>query len=59
VVIVTHDLDTLCRVTDRVAFLETGRIVGTGPVDELSRDPHPALRAYFNGPRGRAAMGSG
>ena len=58
VVIVTHDLDTLCRVTDRVAFLETGRIVGTGPVDELSRDPHPVLQAYFNGPRGRAVVGA-
>lgn len=58
VVIVTHDLDTLCRATDRVAFLAERRIVGIGRVDELRRDPHPALQAYFNGPRGRAALGT-
>ena len=57
VVIVTHDLDTLCRATDRAAFLDGGRIIGSGPVATLSRDPHPLLQAYFNGPRGRAVAG--
>ena len=57
VVIVTHDLDTLCHATDRVAYLSAGRIVGTGSVTELRHDPHPELQAYFNGPRGRAALG--
>jgi len=55
VVIVTHDLDTLCRATDRVAFLDAGCIIGSGSVTALRRDPHPVLQAYFNGPRGRAA----
>ncbi|MDX1593154.1 MAG: ATP-binding cassette domain-containing protein [Gammaproteobacteria bacterium] len=57
VVLVTHDLDTLCRIVDRVAFLDGGRIVGLGTVAALRDDPHPALRAYFRGPRGRAALG--
>ncbi len=57
VVIVTHDLDTLCRATDRVAYLSAGRIIGSGRVAELRDAPHPELQAYFNGPRGRAALG--
>jgi phospholipid/cholesterol/gamma-HCH transport system ATP-binding protein len=58
VVIVTHDLDTLCHATDRVAFLAERRIIGTGSVAELRDDPHPTLQAYFNGPRGRSALGA-
>jgi len=57
VVMITHDLDSLWRVTDRVAFLAERRIVRSAPMAELSRDPHPAVAAYFQGPRGRAARG--
>jgi len=58
VVIVTHDVDTLSRITDRVAFLAERRIIGLGSVAELRHAGHAALRAYFGGPRGRAALGS-
>ena len=54
VVLVTHDLDTLWRVTDRVAFLAAKR-VAAAPIAELPRHPHPEIQAYFTGPRGRAA----
>jgi phospholipid/cholesterol/gamma-HCH transport system ATP-binding protein len=55
VVMVTHDLDTLWQATDRVAFLGERRVIGYAPMRELSRADHPLIRAYFEGPRGRAA----
>jgi phospholipid/cholesterol/gamma-HCH transport system ATP-binding protein len=55
VVLVTHDLDTLWRVTDRVAFLAEKKVVALAPIAELSAFPHPEVRAYFSGPRGRTA----
>ncbi len=55
ILVVTHDLDLLWRVADRVAFLADGRVVGVGTMQELSRSDHPVVREYFEGPRGRAA----
>jgi len=55
ILIVSHDLDLLWRVADRVAFMAEGRIVGVGTMEELSRTEHPVLREYFVGPRGRGA----
>lgn len=55
VVIVTHDLDTLWRVTDRVAFLGERRVLACEPMPVLTRSEHPLIRAYFTGPRARAA----
>jgi len=53
VVMVTHDLDTLWRVTDRVAFLGEGKNLATLPMEALSQDPHPMIQSYFHGPRGQ------
>lgn len=55
VFLVTHDLDTLYRITDRVAVLAEGRVIAVAPVAELEHHPHPWIQAYFMGPRGRAA----
>lgn len=55
VVMVTHDLDTLWSATDRVAFLGEQRVIGYAPMRELTQAQHPLIRAYFEGPRGRAA----
>ena len=55
VVMVTHDLDTLGQATDRVAFLGEKRVIGYAPMRQLTRAEHPLIRAYFEGPRGRAA----
>jgi len=55
VVMVTHDLDTLWQATDRVAFLGEKRVIGYAPMRELTAAEHPLIRAYFEGPRGRAA----
>ncbi|HXF93021.1 MAG TPA: ATP-binding cassette domain-containing protein [Nitrospiraceae bacterium] len=55
IVMVTHDLDSLWRVADRVAVLGNGKVLGIGTMEELSQSADPLIREYFHGPRGRAA----
>ncbi len=55
VLLITHDLDSLYALCDRVAVIADRKIVATAPVAELERSEHPWIRAYFLGPRGRAA----
>jgi len=55
VVMVTHDLDTLWRVADRVAFLGEKRVLHLDTMAGLCRFEHPLVQAFFAGPRGRAA----
>jgi phospholipid/cholesterol/gamma-HCH transport system ATP-binding protein len=52
---VTHDLDLLWRVADRVAFMVQGRIASAGTMRELSTTEEPLVREYFHGARGRGA----
>ncbi|MBS1131181.1 MAG: transporter ATP-binding protein [Proteobacteria bacterium] len=56
IVIITHDLDLLWQVTDRVAVLADGKVQGIGTMAELSGIDLPATRKFFDGPRGRAAQ---
>ena len=56
VFMVTHDLDTLGAICDRIAVLVDKRLI-IGTMAELLRNPHPWIQAYFRGPRGRAALG--
>jgi phospholipid/cholesterol/gamma-HCH transport system ATP-binding protein len=55
VFMVTHDLDTLFTICDRVAVLVDKKL-RVGTLDRLLQDNHPWIRAYFHGPRGRAAQ---
>jgi len=55
VFLITHDLDTLHAITDRVAVLADKKVVAIAPVAELHRSKHPWIQSYFSGPRGRAA----
>ena len=55
IVIITHDLDLLWQVADRVAVLAEGKVQGVGSMSQLSRVDNPAVRQFFDGPRGRAA----
>jgi phospholipid/cholesterol/gamma-HCH transport system ATP-binding protein len=55
VVMVTHDLDSLWRIANRVAVLGNAKVLGVGTMQELSSSDDPVIREYFNGPRGRAA----
>lgn len=56
ILMVTHDLDSLWRVADRVAVLGTGMVLGTGTMAQLSLSEEPTIRNYFHGPRGRSAL---
>lgn len=55
VFLITHDLDTLYAICDRVAVLADRRVIATAPLAQIERLDHPWVQAYFNGPRGRAA----
>ena len=55
IVIITHDLDSLWRIADRVAVLGDGKVLGIGTMSELSTSTDPMIHEYFYGPRGRAA----
>jgi len=55
VFLITHDLDTLYEICDRVAVLADHKVIATAPIPELLELDHPWIQEYFNGPRGRAA----
>ncbi len=55
VFLITHDLDTLYELCDRVAVLADKRVIAVGTIPELLALDHPWIQEYFNGPRGRAA----
>ncbi|MBS0538411.1 MAG: ABC transporter ATP-binding protein [Proteobacteria bacterium] len=54
ILMVTHDLDSLYAVCDRIAVLLDKRVV-VGTMEEMLNYDHPWVREYFHGPRGRAA----
>jgi len=56
IVMITHDLDLLWQLADRVAVLAEGKVQGVGSMTELSQMDNPAIRKFFDGPRGRAAQ---
>jgi phospholipid/cholesterol/gamma-HCH transport system ATP-binding protein len=58
VFLITHDLDTLHAICDRVAVIADKKVVAVGTIDELLALDHPWIQEYFNGPRGRAAAQS-
>ena len=58
VFLITHDLDTLYEICDRVAVIADKRVIAVGTIPELLALDHPWIQEYFNGPRGRAAKAS-
>jgi phospholipid/cholesterol/gamma-HCH transport system ATP-binding protein len=58
VFLITHDLDTLYEICDRVAVIADKRVIAVGTIPELLATDHPWIKSYFNGPRGRAALAS-
>ena len=56
VVMVTHDLDTLFELSDRVAVLAEQRVIVCAPVPEVLAFDHPFIRHFFLGERGQRAM---
>lgn len=55
VFLITHDLDTLHAICDRVAVLADRKVIAVGTIEELLALDHEWIQEYFNGPRGRAA----
>ena len=49
---VTHDLDSLYAICDRVAVLGQGKVIAVGPIEQLLDSPDPWIQAYFHGKRG-------
>jgi phospholipid/cholesterol/gamma-HCH transport system ATP-binding protein len=55
VFLITHDLDSLYAICDRVAVLADRKVIAVDTIDRLLQMDHPWIQEYFNGPRGRAA----
>jgi phospholipid/cholesterol/gamma-HCH transport system ATP-binding protein len=55
VFLITHDLDTLHAICDRVAVIADKTVIAVGTIPELLALDHPWIQEYFNGPRGRTA----
>ena len=53
VFMVTHDLDSLYSICDRIAALADKKVIAAGPIADLLASDHPWLRAYFHGKRAR------
>jgi phospholipid/cholesterol/gamma-HCH transport system ATP-binding protein len=56
VFLVTHDLDTLEAITDRIIVLLEGKVEAIGPIAEVRGKARGWVKDYFSGPRGRAAL---
>lgn len=56
VVMVTHDLDTMAALSDRVAVLADQRLVAVGTIPEVAGLDHPFILNFFQGERGRRAL---
>jgi len=62
VFMVTHDLESLRNICDRIVVLAGGGIVADGTIDDMTRDAHPWVQSYFRGRGGaplHAAIGQG
>ena len=56
VFMVTHDLDSLYAICDRIAVLAEKKVLTTGPIETMTDVDHPWVQEYFTGPRARAAQ---
>jgi phospholipid/cholesterol/gamma-HCH transport system ATP-binding protein len=56
VFMVTHDLDSLGTICDRIVALGSGKVLASGNIDDMRQSKHPWLNSYFNGPRAHRAL---
>jgi phospholipid/cholesterol/gamma-HCH transport system ATP-binding protein len=56
VVMVTHDLDTLVALSDRIAVLADRKVLAAKPVEQIIQIDHPFIKEYFLGERGKRAL---
>jgi len=55
-VMITHDLETLVALSDRIAVLADQRLVAVGRIAQVAGADHPFVRNFFQGERGRRAI---
>jgi phospholipid/cholesterol/gamma-HCH transport system ATP-binding protein len=55
VFMVTHDLDSLHHICDRIAVLADRKVIAAGPLASMLASEHPWMKAYFRGKRSRVA----
>lgn len=55
-ILVTHDLDSIWTVTDQVAFLGERRVLAKQPIENMVRDKHAVIQAYFENERAKRAI---
>ena len=56
VFLITHDLDTLYAICDRIAVIADRKVIACAPREEIEQVDHPWVQDYFHGPRARAAQ---
>ncbi len=59
VFMVTHDLDSLNTICDRIVALGEGKVLAAGDMQAMQNTTHPWLKSYFSGPRAHLAVGKG
>jgi phospholipid/cholesterol/gamma-HCH transport system ATP-binding protein len=47
IVVISHDIDSLKRITNRVAFLGEGKVLAVEPIGDLVKNPHPLIQEFF------------
>jgi phospholipid/cholesterol/gamma-HCH transport system ATP-binding protein len=56
VVMITHDLDTLFELSSRIVVLADKKVIADGPIDDIMKNTHPFVQAYFHGERAKRAI---
>ena len=57
ILLITHDLNSIYRIADRVAVLSQGKIITVGDKQSVALDEHPQVRQIFHGARGKTLWG--
>ncbi len=57
IVIITHDLDSIFTIIDRMAVLGDKKIIVKGTLEEVLKSSHPFIEAFFKGERAKLRTG--
>ena len=48
VFMVTHDLDSIAAISDRIVVLDQGKVLAEGPLEQITKVDHPWIKSYFS-----------
>ena len=57
IVMITHDIDSIFTIVDRIAVLGDKKVIATGTLEEILKSPHPFIEAFFKGQRAQLRKG--